>query len=785
MTAKNALIVFDPENGTFFPFTKAHGVELENIGYGALFCSSGGEIFFGGEGGFQAVSQPMLAQLLVGKAPRIIITGFKLRNEVPGAGKNTILNQSPWVAREIRLNHRQNSFSFSLACLDFRNPDGNYLEYQLQPYDPTWRNDLLNGDASYVNVPPGQYSFYVRGADSFGVWNTGGVRIHIIILPPWWQRWWAYALYGLLLSAAFYTLYRYQLSRRLQLAEASRLRDLDAFKTRFYTNITHEFRTPLTVILGLAGQALDNSRRKREEAVHLIRRNGQHLLRLVNQMLDLSKAESGTLKARIVQGDIVRFLKYSLESYHSWAEGRQIELHFSSEAESLAMDFDPEKVQDIFANLLSNALKATPAGGRITVRVAADDQFLSCAVEDTGHGIEEEQLPYVFDRFFSRLPARSSPPEGGGLGIGGRSEVQPEPSYPPRGDGGGLFSSGGPGGAGTGIGLALTKELLHLLGGRIEVWSAPGQGSRFTFYLPIRREADSPSRSPADSSGLAAAAEPFPSPSGRAGEGLTSPPPLEGLGGRLLIIEDNPDVVYYLRSCLRGRYHIQVAADGQEGVEMALREVPDIIISDVMMPRRDGLEACRILKADERTSHIPIILLTARAAIEDKIQGIRRGADAYLSKPFHREELDAQLEQLLLQRRRLQEHFSRPDAPPPGEAERPEAAFLQKVRACILEYLEEENFGVEELADALFLSRTQLFRKVKALTGRNVAAFIHQVRIGQVKQLLATSDLTVSEIAFRTGFSDPSYLRKVFLKETGETLAVFRSRFRDPSPPAG
>lgn len=255
---------------------------------------------------------------------------------------------------------------------------------------------------------------------------------------------------------------------------------------------------------------------------------------------------------------------------------------------------------------------------------------------------------------------------------------------------------------------------------------------------------------------------------GRAGAGL----------GRLLIIEDNADVVYYLRSCLRGRFHLLAAADGQEGVEVALQEVPDIIISDVMMPRRDGLEVCRILKADERTSHIPIILLTARAAIEDRIQGIRRGADAYLSKPFHREELDAHLEQLLLQRRRLQEYFQKPEAPPPGEAERPEAAFLQKVRACILEHLEKENFGVEELAGALFLSRTQLFRKVKALTGRNVAAFIHQVRIGQAKQLLTTTNLAVSEIAFQTGFSEASYLRKVFLKETGETLADFRKKSR-------
>ncbi len=744
----------------FINYSMRNGLPFNRHYFFAAHRNEAGRLYFGGLGGLYHFNPSDIKEN--GNPPEYWITGLRVNNQPVSILPDGILQEDILYTDKITLSFREKSLSLTLSALSYQYPGQNQYAYRLEGFDAGWNKVGNQREITFTNLDPGTYRFQYQAADHAGNWNPEGKELIIEVLPPFWASWWAWLLYTAMALGALGAIYRFQLARRLQLAEARRLRELDAFKTRFYTNITHEFRTPLTVILGLAEQALGNNRPKREEAVRLIVRNGRRLLRLVNQMLDLSKAESGSLRARMAQADIVRFLRYCLESYHSWAETRQVELHFESEAESLLMDFDPEKVQDIFSNLLSNALKATPPGGRITVRVKADGQFLSCAVEDTGHGIEKEHLPLIFDRFY--IPPQS-PRRGKVPAVGFPEPISSD--TPPL--------SGAPGGAGgwegTGIGLALTKELLQLLDGRIEVWSERGQGSCFTFFLPIRQEANSPHQSPRrgeESSTVPANIEPSPSHLGRAGEGL----------GRLLIIEDNADVVYYLRSCLRGRYHLLVAADGQEGVEVALQEVPDIIISDVMMPRRDGLEVCRILKADERTSHIPIILLTARAAIEDKIQGIRRGADAYLSKPFHREELDAHLEQLLLQRRRLQEYFRRPDAPLPGEAERPEAAFLQKVRACILERLEEENFGVEELAGALFLSRTQLFRKVKALTGRNVAAFIHQVRIGQAKQLLTTTNLAVSEIAFQTGFSEASYLRKVFLKETGETLAEFRKKFR-------
>lgn len=755
----------------FINYSMRNGLPFNRHYFFAAHRNEAGRLYFGGVGGLYSFNPSDVRE--TGSPPECWITGLKVNNQSVPVMPDGLLRENVWYADRIVLGYEDKTLSLTLSALSYQYPGQNQYAYRLEGFDAGWNKVGSKREITFTNLDPGTYRFQYHAAGHTGNWYPEIKELIIEVLPPFWATWWAYAAYASLALGILYAVYRFQLSRKLQLAESHRLRDLDAFKTRFYTNITHEFRTPLTVILGLAEQALDKSRRKREEAVRLIRRNGQHLLRLVNQMLDLSKAESGALKARMVQSDMVHFLKYNLESYHSWAEARQVELRFHSEVEGLAMDFDPEKVQDIFSNLLSNALKATPPGGRITVRVEADEHFLSCAVEDTGHGIQKEQLPFIFDRFFSSTSPPQSPQRG-------EAAAEASPSWASLGT---PPPSGGPGGAGTwpgaGIGLALTRELLQLLGGRIEVWSERGRGSRFTFFLPIRRNAEwEPEPEHFISHRMRAAAFPV----------VQTASALEKTGRqhpRLLIIEDNADVVYYLRSCLQGRYHIQVAADGQEGIELALQEVPDIIISDVMMPRRDGLEVCRILKADERASHIPIILLTARAAIEDKIQGIRRGADAYLSKPFHREELDAHLEQLLLQRRRMQEHFRRPDAPPPGETERPEAAFLRKVRACVLEHLEEENFGVEELADALFLSRTQLFRKIKALTGRNVAAFIHQVRIGRVKELLASTDLTVAEIAFLTGFSDPSYLRKVFLKETGETLAVFRSKFRGPLPPAG
>lgn len=391
----------------FINYSMRNGLPFNRHYFFAAHRNEAGRLYFGGLGGLYHFNPSDIKEN--GNPPEYWITGLRVNNQPVSILPDGILQEDILYTDKITLSFKEKSLSLTLSALSYQYPGQNQYAYRLEGFDAGWNKVGNQREITFTNLDPGTYRFQYQAADHAGNWNPEGKELIIEVLPPFWASWWAWLLYTAMALGALYAIYRFQLARKLQLAEARRLRELDAFKTRFYTNITHEFRTPLTVILGLAEQALGNNRPKREEAVRLIIRNGRSLLRLVNQMLDLSKAESGSLRARMAPADIVRFLRYCLESFHSWAETRQAELHFESEAESLLMDFDPEKVQDLFSNLLSNALKATPPGGRITVRVKTDGQFLSCAVEDTGHGIEKEHLPFIFDRFYS--PPQS--PQGG------------------------------------------------------------------------------------------------------------------------------------------------------------------------------------------------------------------------------------------------------------------------------------------------------------------------------------------------------------------------------------
>lgn len=512
--------------------------------------------------------------------------------------------------------------------------------------------------------------------------------------------------------------------------EALRLKELNQFKNRFFTNITHEFRTPLTVILGLAGEGERSpGLPSPPNTWNLIRRNGSHLLRLINQLLDLSKLETGKLPIQWVQVNAVDYVRYLTESFRSLADSREITLTLDLPEEPILTDLDLEKTQDIIANLLGNALKFTPTGGQVMVTVSGGQTHWTCAISDTGPGIAPEYQEQIFDRF-----AQLNPEQHGG----------------------------------TGIGLALTRELVDLLNGHISLESEEGAGSTFSILLPIHQTAqltklpELPIRPaiPAQLSTVRQAVE------------------TDGDIPHLLIIEDNADIVDYLQNSFEGTYQISVAPDGQKGVEMALQHIPDAIISDVMMPHKDGFTVCQELKQDERTSHIPIILLTARAAIEDKLQGLKYGADAYLPKPFEREELLIRLEQLILLRRRLQVRYQQTGQLPSTEdkSQQAEDSFIRKVREEVLAHLSDQGFTVERLAEAIHLSRTQLFRKIKALTGRSVSQLINQIRVEQAEILLLQTDQTVSEIAYQTGFSDPNYFMRVFSRERGMSAGEWRKK---------
>ena len=528
--------------------------------------------------------------------------------------------------------------------------------------------------------------------------------------------------------------------KKVSFEMAQKLKELNVQKNKLYTNITHEFRTPLTVILGMANRLRSYIKQRdtaqQDEAIDMIERNGKMLLNLINEMLDLSKLESGVMKLNLVQRDIIAFLRYVNESFQSYAVSKDIHLSFLTSLESFNMDFDVDKLQQILSNLLSNAIKFTPKDGKISalVKVAKVDgaETLIIKVKDSGIGITPENLPHVFDRFY-QVDDATTRKQGG-----------------------------------SGIGLALTKELVKLKGGVIEVKSEMGQGTEFTVQLPVTKKAEKVAAeeilNPAESLNV-----PFESQA-KESNGSKSFIPQENLP-LLLIIEDNPDVVHYLKSCLKDIYKLEIAYDGEQGIEKAIETIPDIIISDVMMPKKDGFEVCETLKTDERTNHIPIILLTAKITATDRLTGLERGADAYLAKPFHREELLIRLKKLIELRQQLQQKYTKgglfwssKDSKANDSAPH-EDTFLNKINRLIEENISDEDFGIVQLCRAMAMSRSQIHRKIKGLTSLSTSIYIRTIRLYKAKYLLQTTDSNISEIAYEVGFKDPNYFTHVFVEE--------------------
>ncbi|MCB0630946.1 MAG: helix-turn-helix domain-containing protein [Lewinella sp.] len=742
----NGLYRFDPIEESFLKFDRGADAAIESYNNRAALHSRNGTLYFGHQNGFVRIQPDHIKNNE--HLPPVVITHFKLAyRDVPLAGtpEDTLAQVSPLQRQiaatdELRLRYWQNDFSFEFAALDFIDSEKNRYRYKLEPYHKNWvETSADQRQAVFTNLSPGNYRFRVIGSNNQGQWNTEGDFVDIRIFPPWSATIWAYLLYALAAVGLLLLFYRFQLKRQLAAAEAGRLRELDAFKTRLYTNITHEFRTPLTVILGMAERLDKDALKKQKRSLSMIKRNGRQLLRLVNQMLDLRKVESGHMPLHLIQADVVDYLQYLCSSLHSFAEIKGISPHFRSDRTAFITDFDPDKLKMIITNLFSNAIKFTPAGGEIFLEVGFSSkvaEILEIRVRDTGIGIPVDQQPYVFDRFYQ------------------------------------LNDSLGRAGQGTGIGLTLTRELVHLLGGTIKVESEQGTGSSFTVCLPVTHDAPI-GRSSLLSENLDWQLLPvipeaidLESDTGNSNKSLA------------LLIEDNSDVVRYLIACLKADYRIIYAHNGREGIEKAVERIPDIIISDVMMPEKDGYEVCDTLKNDERTSHIPIILLTARADALSRIKGLQKGADAYLAKPFNEQELQVRLQKLIELRRKLRERYQNlrnlPTTNDPVFIK--EDAFLQKLRGIIEKHLDDPNYSPPALAREIGLSHSQLFRKIKSLSGKSIAGYIRLVRLQRAEDLLKDSSLNVSEVAYQVGFSNPAYFSRSFQKEFGITPSACRDK---------
>ncbi|MBR9920680.1 MAG: response regulator [Bacteroidetes bacterium] len=635
------------------------------------------------------------------------------------------------VPRALVLPHDINNLSFHLSSRNYPRQESVRFSCFLEGVDQGWTMPDFLSKYDYRGIPPGKYTFRAKATGDENIWGEEMVY-QFTIRPPWWKSKLALVLWTGLFIGLVWLIYRFNLRKQLEKEDTLRRLELEEMKSRLYTNITHEFRTPLTVILGMTNQLIDTSKQETQKTqLGLIKRNSRKLLRMINQLLDLSKLDSGKFKLDLIQGDIVGYLRYLTESFHSMAQEKNLQLTFQTEEKEIIMDYDEDKVQHIIYNLLFNAIKFTPPEGKVLLNIRKEEKekksILRVKVSDTGIGIAASDLPHIFDQFF-----------------------QVDNSTTRKGEG-------------TGIGLALTKELVELMDGQIEVQSEIDKGSVFEFFLPINQEAELTERKHDEKSPFLKLD--FPA----ALEMNENPAADKSDFPVLLIIEDNKDVVYYIKSILEDFYQIFSAENGRIGVEKAAELVPDIIISDVMMPEMDGLEVCNTLKADFRTSHIPIVLLTARAQIDDRIEGLRFGADAYLTKPFNKEELLVQVKTLLEAKARLQKYFStivQEDEFEPKSDDK-ESQFIQDLRELVKGRIDDADLKIPELAEALFMSQIQVYRKLKALTGQTPSQFIRSIRLHEGRRLLQSSGMTVSEVAYSVGFSDPNYFSRMFREKYG------------------
>ncbi len=672
--------------------------------------------------------------------------------------------QSPSIklSPKATLSFTENSVRFEYAAPSYDQPEANRYQTKLEGYDSGFHPWTAETKKDYTGLPAGTYTFRVIAKNIYGDTSSEG-RFIITVLAPWYQSWWAYILYlaiAVLIVVLIVKIRIVSLKQKTRQLEslvddrtriireqAEKLEVLNTMKSRFFANISHEFRTPLTLILGPIDDMLARPEKKPEKkTLNLMQRNALRILQLINQLLDLSRLESGKLKLQVSRGDLSVFIKGIVMSFASLAGQKKIDLDYlePSRKEDLAglknAYFDHDIIEKIFYNLLSNAFKFTAEGGAVQAKISNHKKsgFVEISIKDSGIGIPANRLETIFERFYQVDSGNTREQEG------------------------------------TGIGLALTKELVEQHHGAISVMSTVGEGTEFKVILPVSKEHFSADEI-IDGMAPVVSVNENDNPRESSPEQIPKMNAVDALNPDsdtpiILVVDDHPDVRRYIRSHLEDRYKILEAEDGTDGVKKAIESIPDIIISDVMMPKLDGYQLCETLKLNEKTSHIPIVLLTAKAGEKDKISGLETGADDYLTKPFNSKELHVRVRNLIAQRRKLQERFQKEGMLKPQDVNvtSVEEAFLVRLKKTIEENLGIENFGVESLSAALSIGRRQLHRKIKAITGQTPTNFIRSMRLQRAKQLLEHKSGTVSEIAFQTGFGSLSYFSSSFKEQFGK-----------------
>ncbi|HKK79794.1 MAG TPA: ATP-binding protein, partial [Phaeodactylibacter sp.] len=732
ISTNRGLSCYSPNEGRFRNFTARDGLQADEFNSMSYTKAPDGRLFFGGVNGINSFYPEEVQERMA--APNVMITGLEVNSEPLDFKEDTAIIQTPVPqVREIKLPHSQNVLTLRFAALQYANPSKHRYRYQMVGVDDQVKIVGGTREVTYANLQPGQYTFQVWGSSQGGRWSEQPATLRIRISPPWWRTTWAYIAYAILLGSALYFAYRFQVRRatlRNQLAyeqrEAERLAELDRLKSDFFSNITHEFRTPLTLIHEPARQLLNKlSKAEERNMAYLISKNARQLLQLVNQLLDISKIEAGAMPVRYETGNLCTLVQDTGERFREHARQKGIKLEIDCQGEKSDYDshFDKDKLEKIIANLLSNAVKFTPENGSIYLHCSRKDGHFIIVVEDTGMGIPESEQAHVFERFYQ---AKSADQKA----------------------------------TGTGIGLALSKELTSILGGSLQLDSQVGRGSIFRLQIPA------PSLEHATSAPASAQYTEQHQPAFGA-EAAQNPPAEADSELKVLVVEDQPDLRRFICTVLGEHFQLMEAENGLEGLEVAVQELPDLVVSDVMMPIMDGFELTQRLKQDERTSHIPIVLLTAKSALKSRLEGFGRGADAYLEKPFYSEELLLRIQQLINLRKHLQKKYSQSQHTG-NKSDLPdiETQFLEKLESCLEEHLSNPKLNAEELARMNHLSRSQLHRKLKAITGQSTTAFIRNYRLERGRAMLMEG-FNVSEVSLKVGFNSPQYFSTRFKEQFG------------------
>lgn len=734
---------FDPGSGKMESYNENDGLISSSFNENCCYRTSRDKLIFGTMNGVLLIDPDKVHKQKF--MPPVVLTNFQLSNkDVDISDPESPIRRTIETTDRIVLRYNQSSFSIEYAALSYFDPTKNRYAFRLENFDEGWNYVGRQRKATYTNLSPGDYTFRVMASDLDGNWKEEGRALDVLILPPWWRTKLAYAVY-ILLALVLTEITRRIVTRYTRLRNDLRVeRKVSEIKLQFFTNVSHEIRTPLTLILGPLEDIVRNREipEKIRSSVDIMQRNGKRMLRLINQLLDFRKVQNNKMKMQVREIDLTRFVKTIASNFDQMARQKGITYVRDAGVTGLKAWIDKDMIDSVLFNILSNAFKFTPNGRKIELRVSVckNEDCVDVSVTDEGPGIPHQKKELIFNRY---------------------TELEQSSRY---------FT-------GTGIGLALSSELVRMHSGRIIVDSTPGKGSTFTVRLPLGRDhfreedfaGSNYTRSPNRPRSYEIETVPYSKPA----EGTEQQ---KVHNHTILVVEDHREVRDYIAVNLGGSYNVILAGDGQEGLKGISAVHPDLVITDIMMPGMDGMEMTRKIKEDFEISHIPVIMLTARTGMEDQIEGIETGAEAYVMKPFNIRYLKAVIDNLISQRERIIGKFQDMKEYEPGEIRitNRDEEFMHRIIELIDKHYSDPGLNVDKLAEMSAVGRTLFYHKIKGMTGMTPSEFLRRMRLKIAARMLLSSGYNVSEIAYMVGFNDEKYFRRCFKTIFGKTPVEYK-----------